>query len=242
MAHWHFVSAPEYRQRVIQLGESPDSVFTVGAVGLDSIAEKPFMNLAELESSLGVKLGQRNLLVTFHPATLESGSATSQMKSLLNALDAFPDVHTFITLPNADMEGRGIIHLIHEYVARTPRASAFSSLGQVRYHSLMHYVDGVLGNSSSGLIEAPSLHKPAVNVGFRQHGRLRAGSVIDCGPETGSITEAIKKMYSADFQATLNNVKNPYGSPGASAKVVVILENASLESILLKRFYDLQPF
>jgi len=242
MAHWHFVSAPEFQQRVIQLGESPDSVFNVGAVGLDSIARDPLMGLDELQSSLGVQLGERNLLVTFHPVTLESGSANSQMEFLLNALEAFPEISTFITLPNADMEGRGVISLIQDYVARTPRAAAFTSLGQIRYHSLMHYADGVVGNSSSGLIEAPAMHKPTVNIGSRQNGRLHAASVIDCDPETGSIIKAIQTMYSADFQATLTTVVNPYGLPGASAKAVEILESASLEGVLMKRFYDLQPW
>lgn len=241
MAHLHFVSAEEFRQRVIQLGEPPESVFTVGALGLDSIALEPLMSLEELQSSLEVELGKLNLLVTFHPVTLESGTASSQMKCLLHALDAFPDVHTFITLPNADMEGRGVVQLIRDYVARTQRAKAFTSLGQFRYHSLMHYVDGIVGNSSSGIIEAPAMHKPTINIGTRQSGRLRAASVIDCDSETGSITKAIRTMYSADFQATLTSVVNPYGSPGGSAKVVKILESASLEGVLMKRFYDLHP-
>jgi len=240
MAHLHFVAAPEFRQRVIQLGEGPERVFTVGAMGLDSIARSPLMSPDELQSSLGVTFGKRNLLITFHPVTLESGSADSQMKSLLVALDAFPDANIFITLPNADMEGRGIINLIHDYVARTPKATSFISLGQIRYHSLMHYVDGVVGNSSSGLIEAPAMRKPTVNIGSRQNGRLRSSSVIDCDPETDSIIEAIRTIYSADFQATLTDVTNPYGSPGGSAKVVQILESTPLEGILMKRFHDFQ--
>ena len=238
MAHLHFVAAPEFRRRVIQLGESPERVFTVGAVGLDSIARSPLMCLDELQSSLGVELGKRNLLVTFHPVTLESGSALVQMKSLLHALDSFPDVHTFITLPNADMEGRGIINLIHEYVAHAPRAMAFKSLGQARYHSLMHYVDGVVGNSSSGLIEAPAMCKPTVNIGSRQSGRLRATSVVDCAPQTDSIIEAIQSIYTTEFQSRLANTINPYGILGASAKVVEVLETAPLKEILLKRFHD----
>jgi GDP/UDP-N,N'-diacetylbacillosamine 2-epimerase (hydrolysing) len=238
MAHLHFVAAPEFAQRVIQLGESPERVFTVGAVGLDSIAREPLMNIDKLQSSLGVELGKWNLLITFHPVTLESGSANVQMKSLLDALDAFPDVHTFITLPNSDMEGRGITGLIHEYVDRTPRAASFTSLGQARYHSLMHYVDGVVGNSSSGLIEAPAMHKPTVNIGLRQGGRLRATSVVDCDPKTDSIIEAIQSLYSDEFQSRLSSVTNPYGTPGGSVKVVEILESAPLEDILMKRFHD----
>ena len=240
MAHLHFVAAPEFRQRVIQLGESPDLVFIVGAVGLDSIDLEPPMSLEELQSSLGIELGKRNILVTFHPVTLESGSANVQMKSLLDALDAFPEVHTFITLPNADMESRGIIDLIQDYVTRTPRAAAFTSLGQIRYHSLMRYTDAVVGNSSSGLIEAPAVNKPTVNIGSRQNGRLRSSSVINCDPETGAMIEAIRTIYSEDFQATLTDVINPYGSPGGSAKVVQILESTPLEGILMKRFHDFQ--
>lgn len=239
MAHWHFVSASEFQRRVIQLGESPDSVFNVGAIGLDSIVREPLLGLDELQSSLGLELGKRNLLVTFHPVTLESGSANSQMESLLKALDAFSDVHLVFTLPNADMEGRGIVSLIQDFVACTPRAAAFSSLGQVRYHSLMNYADGVVGNSSSGLIEAPAMHKPTVNIGSRQDGRLRASSVIDCEARTDSIIKAIETMYSLDFQSTLLTVVNPYGEPGGSAKVVEILESASLVGVLKKRFYDL---
>ena len=238
MAHLHFVAAPEFRQRVIQLGESPERVFTVGAVGLDSIAREPPMSLEELQSSLGVELGKRNLLITFHPATLESGSANVQMKSLLAALDAFPDLHSFFTLPNADMEGRSISSLINEYVNRTPRAASFTSLGRIRYHSLMHHVDAVVGNSSSGLIEAPAMLKPTVNIGSRQSGRLRAASVIDCDPETDSIIEAIQEIYSDTFQASLTSVINPYGVLGGSAKVVEILESTPLKGILMKRFHD----
>jgi len=160
------------------------------------------------------------------------------MKSLLAALDAFPDLHTFITMPNSDMEGRGIINLINEYVTRTPRAASFTSLGQIRYHSLMHHVDAVVGNSSSGLIEAPTMQKPTVNIGSRQSGRLRAASVIDCEPETDSIIEAIQEIYSDTFQASLTSVINPYGVLGGSAKVVEILESTPLEGLLMKRFHD----
>jgi len=238
MAHLHFVAAPEFAQRVIQLGESPDRVFTVGAVGLDNIARLPLLSLDELQTSIGNELGERNLLVTFHPVTLESGTAISQMKSLLIALDAFPDINTFITMPNADTEGRGIVALINEYVAATPRVSCFTSLGSLRYLSLMQYVDAVVGNSSSGLIEAPAMHKPTVNIGLRQRGRLRATSVIDCDPETSSIIEAIRSIYSDEFQSRLTCLTNPYGVQGGSAKVVEILESVPLEDILIKRFHD----
>jgi len=241
MAHLHLVAAPEFAQRVIQLGESPDRVFTVGAVGLDNIARLPLLTRDELQSSMDFELGKSNLLFTCHPLTLEAGTAISQMKSILTALDAFPDVNTFITMPNADTEGRRIITLINKYVAATPRASCFTSLGSLRYLSLMQYVDGIVGNSSSGLIEAPAMHKPTVNIGLRQHGRLRATSVIDSAPETDSIIEAIKSLYSDEFQSGITSVINPYGLPGGSAKVVEILERAPLRGILIKRFHDQEP-
>jgi GDP/UDP-N,N'-diacetylbacillosamine 2-epimerase (hydrolysing) len=239
MAHLHFVAAPEFAQRVIQLGESPDRVFTVGAVGLDNIDRLPLLTRDELESSIEVELGKHNLLVTFHPVTLEADTATSQMQSLLSALDAFPDINTFITLPNADTEGRGIITLINEYVAATPRASCFTSLGSLRYLSLMQYVDGVVGNSSSGLIEAPSMQKPTVNIGSRQSGRLRAASVIDCDPNTNSIIEAIGKIYSPVVQQSLRDSLSPYGEFGASKAIVTALETTSVDGILSKHFHCL---
>jgi len=154
----------------------------VGAVGLESIAREPLMSLEELQATLGVELSERNLIVTFHPVTLESGSANGQMKSLLNALSAIPDVHSFTTLINADTEGRGIINLIQGDLDGTPKAAAFTSLGQIRHHLLMYYSDGVVGNLSIGLIEAPATLKPTVNIGSRQSGRLRAANVIDCDP------------------------------------------------------------
>ena len=239
MAHLHFVAAPEFAQRVIQLGESPDRVFTVGAVGLDNIARLPLLGRDELQSSIGVALGERNLLVTFHPVTLEADTAISQAESLLTALDAFPDINTFITMPNADTEGRGIVTLINEYVAATPRASCFTSLGSLRYLSLMQYVDGVVGNSSSGLIEAPSMQKPTVNIGSRQSGRLRSDSVIDANPTTESIIEAITKLYSTDVQQWLQDSQSPYGEPGASNALVTVLETTSLDGILMKHFHSL---
>lgn len=240
MAQIHFVAAPDFRRRVIQLGESPERVFTVGALGLDSIEKIQVLERMELEDSLGVELGPNNLVITFHPVTLESGSSGSQMKSLLSALDLFPDIHTFFTFPNADMEGREISGLIEGYVARTPRSKAFTSLGQSKYHSLMHYADGVVGNSSSGLIEAPAMQIPTINIGSRQRGRPRASSVIDADPNINSIADAIRKLYSNDFQKTLSDIVHPYGTSGASAKIVGVLEITSLDEILQKRFHDLK--
>jgi len=239
MSHLHFVAAEPYRQRVIQLGEDPDRVFLVGGLGLDSIKRLQLLARPELEASLGMAFAEKNLLITFHPVTLESATASDQMRELLNALAALDDTRLIFTLPNADNDGRALIDMIEQFVAGHPNARSYPSLGQLRYLSCMALVDGVVGNSSSGLLEAPSFRKGTVNIGDRQQGRLKAGSVIDCEPRCASIGAAIKHLYSEDFQQGLDRVVNPYGEGGASVRVVEILKNASLDGIVRKSFYDL---
>jgi GDP/UDP-N,N'-diacetylbacillosamine 2-epimerase (hydrolysing) len=239
MSHYHFVATEAYRQRVIQLGENPDRVKLVGGLGLDSINRVELMSKAELEASLDFKFGLRNLLVTFHPVTLESGSAEKQMQALLDALDQLKDTNIIFTLPNSDTGGRVIIQMIEAFVQKRPHAKSFPSLGQKRYLSSIAHVDGVIGNSSSGLIEVPSFKKGTINIGERQDGRLRAKSVIDCAPTRACITAAIQQLYSSEFQTSLASVLNPYGIPGASEKIVNIIKQVDLRNILKKRFYDL---
>lgn len=239
MSHLHFVAAEEYRRRVIQLGESPDRVFLVGGLGVDSIQRLPLLGRAELEAALDFKLRKNNLLVTFHPVTLEKSTAADQMAELLAALAELGDTGLIFTRPNADTDGRVLIRLIDQFVARHAHARAFASLGQLRYLSCLAQVDGVVGNSSSGLAEAPSFKKGTINIGDRQRGRLQAASVINCEPTRTSITAAINKLYSDDFQAGLSQVANPYGEGGASAKVVEILKHHAIDGITKKKFYDL---
>ena len=240
MSHLHFVAAETYRRRVIQLGEDPERVLLVGGLGIDNILKLKLLDRAQLEASLDFKFGARNLLVTFHPVTLEHGTAAAQMKELLAALHEFKDVHLIITMPNADPEGRTLFDLVEEFVAQHPHARAYSSLGQLRYLSCMAQVDGVVGNSSSGLAEAPSFKKGTLNIGDRQRGRLKAASVIDCEPTRKSITEALDRLYSKSFQETLGQVRNPYGEGGASEKVVNALRTFMIQKRLKKVFYD-QP-
>ena len=239
MAHLHFVAAEEYRQRVIQLGEHPDRVFFVGGLGIDNIKKLQLLGREELEAVLGFKLGSRNLLVTFHPVTLENASSQIQMRELLAALSTLVDTRIIFTMPNADTDGRVLMDIIEQYVTQHPNSRVFTSLGQLRYLSCMQYVDGVIGNSSSGLIEAPSFRIGTVNIGDRQRGRLKAASVIDCLPERTAISGAIERLYVPEFQEILRSVCNPYGDGGASEQVVAILAEVSLEDILKKRFFNL---
>jgi GDP/UDP-N,N'-diacetylbacillosamine 2-epimerase (hydrolysing) len=238
MSHLHFVAAEEYRKRVIQLGEQPERVFLVGGLGIDNINKLNLLEKQELERSLGFKLGKKNLMITFHPVTLEKDSSAQQMKELLDALDALKETKLIFTMPNSDTDSRIIFQMIEKFVAKHPHAIAFTSLGQLRYLSCIKYVDGVVGNSSSGLAEVPSFKKGTINIGDRQKGRMKAGSVIDCEANKKSISSAIQKLYSAEFQAKLRTVKNPYGSGGASEALVKILERVSLDGILKKTFYD----
>jgi GDP/UDP-N,N'-diacetylbacillosamine 2-epimerase (hydrolysing) len=239
LSHLHFVAAPEYRKRVIQLGEQPEHVFLVGGLGIDSILRLPLLGRDALEAEIGMPLGKKSLLVTFHPATLEKSAAASQMRELLAALDELRDTAVIFTMTNADPEGRGLFTLVEEFVATHPNSRAFTSLGQLRYLSCIRHVDGVVGNSSSGLIEVPAFRKGTVNIGDRQRGRLKAASVIDCGPERGPIAAAIATLYSPEFQRSLEAVRNPYGDGGASEEIVRVLAEHPLEGLLKKSFHDL---
>ena len=239
MSHFHFVAAEEYRQRVIQLGEDPDNVFLVGGLGVDGVKNISLLSKDEIESSLGVKFQSKSLLVTFHPVTLEDETSEVQMKELLSALSDLSDTTLIFTMPNADPGGLVLIKMIQEFVSQNTNSFAFTSLGQLRYLSCMAQVDAVIGNSSSGLIEAPTFKKGSINIGDRQLGRLQASSIINCQPEKNSIGEAIRRVYSSEFQRSLVKTINPYGEGGASARIVEILRTESLAGIVKKTFHDL---
>lgn len=240
MAQLHFVAAEPYRRRVIQLGEAPERVFLVGALGVDAIRHVELLDRAALEESLDFPLGEKSLLVTFHPPTLEPGGAATQMNALLAALDTLgPEVRLIFTLPNADTGGRALIRIIETFVASRPNARAFASLGQRRYFSCLAQVDGVVGNSSSGLIEAPSFGIGTVNIGDRQAGRLRGASVIDCAPQQEAIEAALARLFSAEFRNGLNAVQNPYDQGGAAEAIVRVLRTHRLDGIVKKSFHDL---
>lgn len=239
MAHLHFVAAEPYRRRVIQLGEHPSRVFNFGAPGVEHIRRASFLSRTELEEFLGIALRKPVFLVTYHPVTLSADSPAVAMTELLAALDAFPTASIIFTKTNSDPNGRIINDLIDDYVGRHPaRAVAYDSLGQLRYLSLMKEADVIIGNSSSGLIEAPALRKPTVNIGPRQQGRLRAGSVVDCAETREAITQSIHKALSDEFQSQVCLVESPYGSGEVSKKIKEVLKTVDLDGILIKRFYD----
>jgi GDP/UDP-N,N'-diacetylbacillosamine 2-epimerase (hydrolysing) len=239
MSHLHFVATEEYRHRVLQLGENPHHVHLVGGLGIDAIKRLHLLDKNTLEQELGFKFGQRNLMITFHPVTLEQGGTGPQMQALLDVLDGLPDTNLIFTLPNADTDGRMLIPMIQDFVANRPYARAYPSLGQLRYLSCLQFVDGVVGNSSSGLLEAPSFKVGTINIGSRQQGRLKAESVIDCEAGREAISTALQRLFSEQFQRSLETVRNPYGEGGAAGKIVGILEDTPLDGLLRKSFHDL---
>ena len=239
MSHLHFAATEEFRRRIIQLGEDPKNVFNVGALGIESINRLKLMSREELEASMAFHFAKKNVLVTFHPVTLENNTAEGQFKELLKSLSELKDTNIIFTKANADTDGRIINALIDEYVVGHKNAIAFASLGQLRYLSALKYVDAVVGNSSSGLIEAPSFKIPTVNIGDRQKGRIKAESVIDCKPNYESITSAIQLAFSQEFKNRIKDLVNPYGTINASEKIVELIKTTNLKGILKKSFYNI---
>lgn len=238
LSYLHFTSTEEYKKRVIQLGEEPERVFNVGALGIDNIKELKLLNKEEVEKRLGGKFKKRNLLITFHPVTLEKGSSERQFKELLKALDELKDTLLIFTKANADTEGRKINYLIDEYASQNEEKTVvFTNMGQLLYLSTMQFVDAVVGNSSSGIVEAPSFKIGTINIGDRQKGRIRVKSIIDCEPTYKSIKKALEVLYSESFQGSLKLVKNPYGEGDTARRIKKILKSFSIEHIQ-KEFFD----
>ena len=238
MSHLHFTSTEEYRQRVVQLGEDPNRVFNVGAPGIENIKKVPLMSKDELEATLdGFTLGDKALLVTYHPVTLENSTAEEQIKNLLAALDEYPEYKIIFTLPNSDTDGRVIIKLINEYVAKHPgRAVAYPSLGLRRYLSALQFVKAAVGNSSSGIIEVPSFGIPTLNIGDRQRGRLAAESVVNCGTSKDDILAGLEKVLNAEP----NEIYNPYEGKNTTTDILQVLKTYPLEGLIQKSFYNLK--
>lgn len=238
MSHLHFTSTEEYRQRVIQLGEDPNRVFNVGAPGIENIKKVPLMSKEELEASLdGFIFGDKALLVTYHPVTLENSTAEEQIKNLLDALEEYPEYKVIFTLPNSDTDGRVIIKLINEYVAKhSDRAVAYPSLGLRRYLSALQFVKAVVGNSSSGIIEVPSFGIPTLNIGDRQRGRLAAESVVNCGTSKEDILAGLEKIVNEEPK----DIHNPYEGKNTTADILQVLKTYPLEGLIQKSFYNLK--
>ncbi|QDT83986.1 UDP-N-acetylglucosamine 2-epimerase [Gimesia chilikensis] len=240
MSHLHFTSTDAYRQRVIQLGEAPERVFNVGAIGLDNLRRLPLLSREDLEQQLGFKFNNHNLLCTFHPVTLEHNSSEQQIQSLLNVLEQQVDTSVIFTKTNADTDGRIINQMIDDFAAKNPdRFHSYVSLGQLRYLSMMQFVDAVVGNSSSGIIEAPGFQIGTINIGNRQTGRIKSELVIDCEPTETGIASAFKTLYSSDFQKRRSQARNPYGAGQTTSQIISILKEQFPRRTTQKSFYDL---
>lgn len=243
MAHLHFPCCEAYRQRIIQLGESPDRVFNVGSLGVENIREMKLMEKVKLEASIVFKLDRPFFLITFHPVTLEKATADKQFAVLLGTLDQFPNCKCIFTQASADTDGQIINRMMYEYVHKYPeRCMAIPSLGYLRYLSAMKLCAAVVGNSSSGMLEAPAFKVPTINIGDRQKGRIRVESIIDCKPTSASIQAAIERAISLDFIKILENIACPFEKQGTAEKIKEVLKNTDLNHIIKKEFYNLESY
>ena len=241
MSHLHFASCEAYRQRIIQLGESPDRVFNVGALGVENVRKTHLLTRMELSQSIGFNLDTPYFVVTFHPVTLERDTAEGQFRTLLEVLEQFPEYKVIFTKTNADTEGRAINRMIDGFVEKySERCKAALSLGMIRYLSAVKYARAVIGNSSSGIVEVPSLHVPTVNIGDRQKGRVRAESVIDCKADPDSISNALERAVSPDFREAVQNVKNPYEKQDTAKNITAVIKKSEICNIIKKHFVDLR--
>lgn len=237
MSHLHFTSTEAYRNRVIQLGEQPDRVFNVGALGVENVMKNDFMSKEEIEQALEFQMTDKCFLCTYHPVTLSDMSSETQVLNLLEALNDYMDYHIIFTYSNSDTHSQIIIKRIQEYVDRNQgRCMFIPSLGQRRYFSVLKYVTAVLGNSSSGIIEVPSFGIPTLDIGDRQKGRIAAESVIHCDYSTESIKEGLAKVVAGKGK----EVDNPYYKEGTCDAILRIIKTYPLKNIIQKHFYDLR--
>lgn len=240
MSHIHFAATESYYQRIIQMGEEPSKVYNVGALGVEGMNRINVLNLPQFEESVGMKELQKFFLITLHPTTLGHSSAKEQIDVLLEALNHFQDYKLIFTKTNADENGRIINKTIEEYVALNPhRSSVFISLGQQRYISALKHAAVVVGNSSSGILEAPVFKTPTINIGTRQKGRLKSASIIDCDFIVDDIVQAIQKGISSDMKTSLEGMEALYGGGDTSKRITSILKYIDIEHVSVKRFYDL---
>ena len=243
MSYLHFTSTEQYRNRVIQLGENPERVFYVGALGVENIKKINLMTKEELEKSIHFEIDENTVVVTYHPVTLENNTVEEQFLNLLKVLDRNPKIRMIFTKANADTNGRIVNELIDKYAAQnSERACAFMSLGQKRYLSALKYCRIVIGNSSSGIIEAPSFGKPIINIGDRQKGRICADSVIKCGYTQQEIQQAMETALTEEFENKARNCRNPYEKENTAANIISVIKDYLLnDKIKLKKgFYDIK--
>lgn len=242
MSYLHFTSTEEYRRRVIQLGEAPDRVFKVGAMGVENILSMELLVKEALEASIAFELDKPYAVITFHPVTLEKNQVEQQFDALLSACDTHPEMQFIFTKANSDAHGRIINQMIDDYANQNENAVAFESLGMLRYLSALKYARMVIGNSSSGLIEVPSFHIPTINIGDRQKGRIQGETVINCAPEKAAILKAIDQANDPNFRESIQDAVNPYGDGKSSSKIIEVITDFLMNDRidLKKQFYDIE--
>jgi GDP/UDP-N,N'-diacetylbacillosamine 2-epimerase (hydrolysing) len=239
MSHLHFTATEISKNRVIQMGEIPANTFNFGGLGVDAIQSFHFLSQEEVEKYLGNKFGTKNLLVTYHPETISNKSASEQIQILLDALSRKKDINLIFTGVNTDPGSDEISRAINQFVQSNSNAKYYPSLGQSLYLSTLLYCEGVVGNSSSGILEVPTLKKATINIGNRQLGREMAESVINCDLDSGLIAKSIDEIYSKNFKTVLSKVSNPYGKGGASLKIFEEIKKSDLSNLVVKSFHDL---
>jgi GDP/UDP-N,N'-diacetylbacillosamine 2-epimerase (hydrolysing) len=240
MSQLHFVTTETYRKRVIQLGEQPEMVFNVGALGVENIKQICLLERKQLEEDIHFTFSDKTVMVTFHPVTLEQMTAEKQFNNLLLVIENHKELKVIFTKANSDTDGRVINRMIDKFVENNKdRCVAFTSLGQLRYLSSLRFCCAVMGNSSSGIIEVPSFGIPTVNIGDRQKGRVRALSVIDCGNTEREIENAVVQALSGEFRDSIADVKNPYEGENTSEKILQIIGEKLQQGIDIKKsFYN----
>ena len=240
MSHLHFTEAKEYRKRVIQLGEQPERVFYVGALGVENIKRVPLISKEEIEQDLHFEITNQTILVTYHPVTLSDTNPLNDINALFEALDEHPELRVIFTMPNSDAGGQVISEAIEQYAEQhINRVCAFKSLGMKRYLSVMKNCAAVVGNSSSGIVETPSFHIPTLNIGSRQEGRIAATSVYNCATGKASISAGLDYILSSEFRAIASTAQNPYEKEGTAQAIFDVISTYPLEGIIQKKFYDL---
>lgn len=240
LASLHFVATPAFQKRVIQMGEDPEKVFVVGGLGVDSISRLRILTRSEIESNLGVSLEPSYALVTLHPDSLNPENSLDQLRLVIQSTERFPEIQFLVTGANADLYGNEINQFVRAMSEKNSNLFFFDSVGQQNYLSLLAKAKFVMGNSSSGILEAPSFKIPTINVGKRQDGRPRAESIIDVELNVNSLVEAIFRALSNDFSSSIQSLQNPYGEPGASARILEILESLEYNKLLPKSFFESQ--
>ncbi len=241
MSHLHFTETEEYRRRVIQLGEQPNRVFNVGALGVENIKKLPLLDKKEIETEIDFRIDNKTILVTYHPVTLGDNTVEHDISEFIDALNKYPDIRIIFTMPNSDTGSMIIVDAINNFVENnSERSVSYKSLGVLRYLSVMKEVGAVVGNSSSGLVEVPSFGIPTLDIGDRQKGRIAGESVYHCDTDKESVKAGLKKVLSPEFQLKAKSAINPYDKPGTAQAIFDVISTYPLDKLAQKHFYDIK--